>query len=194
MSNTWRRLFLRGRHCHRHSLRRPGLDYLPGQRTARLVQPYGECEMTTLKSFADTVAVERRSLADTDQRRRAVVPDGDRPGSSKYRLLPAIYSADRFAGRFLRMFQDVLDPVAVIVDNQPYYFDPMTAPLALLDWIAFWVDLDEGRAGPCRRSAPSSPPLLPSTECEAPEDQAAPGHLFGRPAARHGAHQWFPPR
>ena len=104
--------------------------------------------MTTLKSTADTVAVGAAPSQIPTNGHAVVVPDGDEPGRPSCRLLPAIYSADRFAGRFLRMFKDVLDPVAVIVDNRPYYFDPMTAPLALLDWMAFWVDLDEGESWP----------------------------------------------
>ena len=64
--------------------------------------------------------------------------------SDLLRYLPAIFSADPFVGRFLRIFEDVLTPVQVMVDNQPYYFDPLTAPKDLLDWMAIWVDLDEG--------------------------------------------------
>ncbi len=71
-------------------------------------------------------------------------PDGTEPEASNYlKYLPAIYSADSFAGRFLRIFEDVLGPIQVMVDNQPYYFDPMTAPVALLDWMEFWVNLDD---------------------------------------------------
>lgn len=63
--------------------------------------------------------------------------------SSFLNLLPAIYSADPFVGRFLRIFEDVLQPISVLVDNQPYYFDPMTAPLDLLSYMAIWVDMDD---------------------------------------------------
>ena len=71
-------------------------------------------------------------------------PDGTEPEPSTYlKYLPAIYSGDGFAGRFLRIFEDILGPIQVMVDNQPYYFDPMTAPVALLDWMEFWVDLDD---------------------------------------------------
>ena len=38
----------------------------------------------------------------------------------------------------------MLTPVQEMVDNQPYYFDPMTAPVDVLDYMADWVDLDEG--------------------------------------------------
>jgi len=64
--------------------------------------------------------------------------------SDLLKYLPAIYSADPFVGRFLRIFEDVLTPVQEMVDNQPYYFDPMTAPVDVLDYMADWVDLDEG--------------------------------------------------
>lgn len=83
-------------------------------------------------------------------------PDGEEPEPSKYlAYLPAIYSTDSFVGRFLRIFQDVLDPIEAMVDNQPYYFDPLISPLDLLEWLAFWVNLDdEGRdwALPKRRA------------------------------------------
>jgi len=68
---------------------------------------------------------------------------GEPEASSYLKYLPAIYSSDSFAGRFLRIFEDVLGPIQVMVDNQPYYFDPMTAPLALLDFMEVWVDLDD---------------------------------------------------
>jgi phage tail-like protein len=59
-------------------------------------------------------------------------------------LLPAIYSEDPFAGRFLRIFEEVLGPISEMVDTLPYYSDPMTAPLAMLEYMTHWVDLTEG--------------------------------------------------
>lgn len=70
-------------------------------------------------------------------------PNGEPEASSLLAYLPAIYSADPFVGRFLRIFEDVLEPISVMVDNQPYYFDPMTAPIDLLEWMAVWVDMDD---------------------------------------------------
>jgi phage tail-like protein len=75
---------------------------------------------------------------------RSLFVDGEEPEPSDLlRYLPAIYSADPFVGRFLHIFQDVLDPISVMVDNQPYYFDPMTTPLELLEYMAIWVDMDD---------------------------------------------------
>lgn len=71
-------------------------------------------------------------------------PGGVEPEPSTYlKYLPAIYSGDGFAGRFLRIFESILGPVQVMVDNQPYYFDPMTAPVDLLNFMEVWVNLDD---------------------------------------------------
>src|SRR5438876_1086197 len=78
-------------------------------------------------------------------------PPAEIAPSSYLRFLPAIYAADEFVGRFLRIFEDVLDPVAVKIDDLPYYFDPMVAPPDLLNWMARWVDLAEGEDWPLPR-------------------------------------------
>src|SRR5438876_2866308 len=87
---------------------------------------------------------------------------GEPEASSYLKYLPAIYSSDSFVGRFLRIFEDVLGPIQVMVDNQPYYFDPMTAPKDLLNLLAFWVDLDEGADWPLpkRRALVAAAPIL----------------------------------
>ena len=76
--------------------------------------------------------------------------------------MPAIYSSDPFVGRFLRIFEDVLTPIQFMVDNQPYYFDPLTSPVDLLNYMAFWVDLDEGGdwAMPKRRALVAAAAVL----------------------------------
>ncbi|HET6261971.1 MAG TPA: hypothetical protein VFG99_06990, partial [Chloroflexia bacterium] len=49
---------------------------------------------------------------------RSLFTDGEEPEPSDLlRYLPAIYSADPFVGRFLHIFEDVLDPISVMVDN-----------------------------------------------------------------------------
>lgn len=73
-----------------------------------------------------------------------VMREEEPAASSLLKFLPAIYSKDPFVGQFLRIFEDVLTPIQTLVDNQPYYFDPLTAPKEILDWLAFWVDVGEG--------------------------------------------------
>lgn len=103
----------------------------------------------TLTSLANTASIPDRTPAVSGQ----VLPPGYRNGhsdvgeiepSNLLKYLPAIFSADPFVGRFLRIFEEVLDPIQEDVDNQPYYFDPMTTPVDILDYMAEWVDLDEG--------------------------------------------------
>lgn len=96
----------------------------------------------TVASNAHGVPIDMR----TNGHAAPLFPDGQEPEASSYlKYLPSIYSADPFVGRFLRIFEDVLSPVSVMVDNQPYYFDPMTSPVDLLKWLAFWVNVeDEG--------------------------------------------------
>lgn len=62
--------------------------------------------------------------------------------------LPGIYSSDDFAARFLGIFEHILDPIEQQVRNLPYYFDPPTAPPALVPWLAEWVAQAEGAGWP----------------------------------------------
>jgi phage tail-like protein len=91
-----------------------------------------------------------------------IIEEEEAEPSDLLRYLPAIFSADPFVGRFLRIFEDVLKPIQVMVDNQPYYFDPLTAPKELLDWMAIWVDLDEGSDWtlPKKRALVNAAPVL----------------------------------
>jgi len=73
----------------------------------------------------------------------ALPPGGDAAPSTYLDFLPAIYAADPFVGRFLRIFEDVLTPISVQVDNQPYYFDPLTTPVEILEYMSYWVDMDD---------------------------------------------------
>jgi phage tail-like protein len=83
--------------------------------------------------------------------RNGYEPVGQIEPSDLLKYLPAIYSADPFVGRFLRIFEEVLNPLQEMVDNQPYYFDPMTSPVDILDYMAEWVDLDEGDDWPLEK-------------------------------------------
>jgi phage tail-like protein len=61
--------------------------------------------------------------------------------SSYLEFLPAIYSDDPFLGRFLMIFESIMGPLEVVVDNLKYYFGPGTTPEELLPWLASWLDL-----------------------------------------------------
>jgi phage tail-like protein len=53
--------------------------------------------------------------------------------------LPAIYRQDPFLGRFLRVFEDILDPVQAMVNTLPERFDPDITSFPMLDFLATWV-------------------------------------------------------
>jgi phage tail-like protein len=58
------------------------------------------------------------------------------------KYLPAIYHDDDFMRRFLMLFESFWSPIISQIDNLPYYFDPRTAPLDLLPWLASWNNLE----------------------------------------------------
>jgi phage tail-like protein len=47
-----------------------------------------------------------------------------------------------FVTRFTEALDAVLAPVFCTLDNLPAYFDPRTAPVHFLDWLAGWVGLE----------------------------------------------------
>jgi phage tail-like protein len=118
--------------------------------------------MTQASEISGVVSLVPRKPESNGHGPPMVIEEEEIAASSLLKYLPAIYSGDPFVGRFLRIFEDVLTPVQVMVDNQPYYFDPLTAPKDLLDWLAFWVDLDEGRDWPMpkRRALVTAAPVL----------------------------------
>jgi phage tail-like protein len=61
--------------------------------------------------------------------------------SSYLRYLPAIYARDDFLGRFLRIFERVLDPLDRQIDGLHHYLDPDLAPDEFLPWLASWLDV-----------------------------------------------------
>jgi phage tail-like protein len=80
-------------------------------------------------------------------------------GSFYLQYLPAIYKKDEFAGRFLRIFEDILQPIEGIVDNIPYYLDPAVTPELFLPWLASWLGLALDERWPinsCRRLVASA--------------------------------------
>ena len=65
--------------------------------------------------------------------------------------LPSVYREDPLMGRFLLIFESILNPLENTVDNLAYYFDPLLTPEPLLPWLATWVDLALVPAWPLRR-------------------------------------------
>ena len=62
-----------------------------------------------------------------------------RPHSLYLNFLPAIYKEIDFIGRFLKIFEQSFEPSVHSLDNLWAYLDPMTAPQALLPFLAQWV-------------------------------------------------------
>ncbi len=73
------------------------------------------------------------------------IPPGARrmtDGASSYmQYLSPVYHDDEFIGRFLLIFESILDPLERMIDQIHLYFDPRLTPEALLPWLATWVDL-----------------------------------------------------
>ena len=62
-----------------------------------------------------------------------------RPQSSYLAFLPAIYQTSDLTGRLLAIFEQAFDPAVQASDNLWAYLDPLTAPRALLPFLAHWV-------------------------------------------------------
>lgn len=62
-----------------------------------------------------------------------------RPHSLYLNFLPAIYREVDFIGRFLKIFEQSFEPCVHTLDNLWAYLDPLTAPTALLPFLAQWV-------------------------------------------------------
>ena len=92
---------------------------------------------------------ERASVAKPPSRppKRAPLPDRPRTTSLVHGL-PTVYRNldaplgepdGSFVSRFVAALDDVLAPIIGTLDSLPAYFDPMTAPVHFLDWLAGWV-------------------------------------------------------
>lgn len=62
-----------------------------------------------------------------------------RPDNSYLNFLPAIYREIDFMGRFLTIFEQAFDPSVQTIDVLWAYLDPLTAPEAMLPFLAHWV-------------------------------------------------------
>lgn len=68
-------------------------------------------------------------------------PVEGRSASLYARFLPDIYQENDFLQRFLRIFEDIWEPLEQRQDHIALYFDPHTCPLSFLPWLASWLDI-----------------------------------------------------
>lgn len=61
--------------------------------------------------------------------------------STYLRHLPAIFGGSDFTGRFLRIFEAVLDPLDRQIDGLADYLDADLTPDRFLPWLASWLDV-----------------------------------------------------
>lgn len=61
--------------------------------------------------------------------------------SSYLQYFPPCYQEDEFLGRFLMIFESIIDPLDRCIDLLPLYFDPRLTPETFLPWLASWVSL-----------------------------------------------------
>lgn len=62
-----------------------------------------------------------------------------RPHSLYLQCLPTIYGESDFAGRLLKIFEQAFEPTVHTFNTLWAYLDPLTAPKALLPFLAYWV-------------------------------------------------------
>lgn len=62
-----------------------------------------------------------------------------RPRSLYLNFVPALYREVDFIGRFLKIFEQAFEPAVQTLDVLWAYLDPMTAPQAMLPFLAHWV-------------------------------------------------------
>lgn len=62
-----------------------------------------------------------------------------RPRSLYLNFLPALYREVDFIGRFLKIFEQAFEPAVQSLDVLWAYLDPLTAPQAMLPFLAHWV-------------------------------------------------------
>lgn len=62
-----------------------------------------------------------------------------RPHSRYLNFLPAAYREVDFIGRFLKLFEQTFDPDIQVLSSLWAYLDPLTAPEAMLPFLAQWV-------------------------------------------------------
>ncbi len=62
-----------------------------------------------------------------------------RPSHYYLNFLPGLYREVDFIGRLVKIFEQAFDPTIQTIDTLWAYLDPITAPVALLPFLAHWV-------------------------------------------------------
>ncbi len=128
-----------------------GNELLPGQRMEALLYfqlPINFFEEQKTFSQDNPLILDYRSCiyvdyvpVDTDSRQveSATFDLYIRPRSLYLNFVPALYREVDFIGRFLKIFEETFEPAVQAMDVLWAYLDPLTAPQALLPFLAYWV-------------------------------------------------------
>ncbi|MDZ4763512.1 MAG: FHA domain-containing protein [Chloroflexota bacterium] len=87
---------------------------------------------------APAAALDRPSPLES---RPGYVPGLPYDQSSWLQYLPAVYSDSEFMGRFLLIFESIMNPIIWMIDNFDFYLSADTAPQEWLAWMSSWFDL-----------------------------------------------------
>lgn len=77
--------------------------------------------------------------------------NGTKAKSTYLEYLPALYRDDDFMGKFLFIFEDIVQPIDAMIGNLSSYFDPRFTPEPLLTWLATWLDMNLDASLPLER-------------------------------------------
>jgi phage tail-like protein len=115
----------------------PSAQMLPPEVAARLPQTSSAPTRVSTR-FASA----RRLRGNAGPPRRPAAPvASDGAASSYLQYLPPRYHEVEFVGRFLLIFESILEPLERMIDHVEGYFDPRLAPEAILPWLAGWLGM-----------------------------------------------------
>lgn len=110
-------------------------------RTARDMQDAAVQFAAAPRPSAVPTILPGASLTPAPQPAKPVRRRVEEQGGIYARYLPDIFQDDDFLRRFLRIFEDIWEPLEHRQDHIGMYFDPRTCPAAFLPWLASWLDL-----------------------------------------------------
>lgn len=106
----------------------------------RIILPVEDSENVFEEEIAQYESLSR-SLVSLNGHSPDYPPGIPRDRSTWLEFMPAIYSDDEFMGRYLLIFESILNPIIWNIDNFDLYLSPETAPPEWLRWICEWFDL-----------------------------------------------------